>query len=75
MVVSKSNPLLHADTPTRRHADPFPWLADTPTRRYVPPVVLVNCRNLILPNDARASFYEWIYWILSSVLLSGFKVF
>jgi hypothetical protein len=30
---------------------------------------------LILPNDARASFYEWIYWILSSVLLSGFKVF
>ena len=29
MVVSKSNPLLHADTPTRRSADPFLPLADT----------------------------------------------
>jgi hypothetical protein len=27
----------HADTPTRRFADPFLPLADTPTRRYADP--------------------------------------
>jgi hypothetical protein len=33
MVVSKSNPLLHADTPTRRHVSPGRGLADRSFRQ------------------------------------------